>query len=149
VKTLKETAEGRKAEPHPSVLMGSQQELAIKIEIPNECHCVFDGKELFDLTFENISMGPAENGEEVSSPNKKRKLNEGELPSRTPSESNSKDAARLWILKRSIWRVKIRTHGGTNAAQAISSARRTMILVAVRLEGWSREREFSKEIGWL
>jgi hypothetical protein len=137
VRTLKDMAEGRKTEIHPSVLMGGKMEVAVKIEVPDECDCTFDGKPLLDLSFEVLPE------EEAGPTSKKRKLNEDS------TASDVKEPPRLWHLKRSIWRVKVRNAGSNNPAQTTATPRRVMILVAARLEGWSREREFSKELGWL
>src|SRR5271169_6823106 len=54
VQTLKEAAEGRKSETHVQAFMGGRQEIAIRIEVPNECYCVLDGEDtsprIFDST---------------------------------------------------------------------------------------------------
>src|SRR5208282_3966047 len=82
VKTLKESAEGRKSETHPGPLLGGRQEMAIRIEIPNQCYCLFDGEEqsakMFYSTAPPLPPAPVaaapENGEDL--PTKKRKLSD-------------------------------------------------------------------------
>src|SRR5271170_1874027 len=78
VKLLKDTAEGRKSETHPGALNGGQEEMAIRIEIPYGCYCVFDGEEKDVSIFDNPPAPTApENGEEL--PSKKRRLTESEI----------------------------------------------------------------------
>jgi hypothetical protein len=156
VKNLKETAEGRKSETHPGALLGGHEEMAIRCEIPNECHCLLDGEEQPPSIFLSMSAPPppapaaSENGEESSS--KKRKLSEGEQESTSASVPSPPQPV---LLKRSIWRVKVRGQpppASSEVAQSFSQpigGRRVMILVGVKLQGWSREREFSKELTWL
>jgi len=164
VKLLKETVEGRKTETHPGALLGGREEVAMRIDIPVECPCVFDEEDQRSAivgqsnTSAITTTSTSENGQESAL--KKRKLSEIELP---PGEiavemPSSSGTVKAWILKRSIWRVKVRgqrppaTEDGTNAQGSTTSTgggRRTMILVGVNLEGWRSEKQFSKELGWL
>jgi len=157
--TLKECAEGRKTEPHFGPLNGGKEELAVRIDIPDECFCQLDGveREHGVLPVLQATSSPAiapENGEE-SPVAKKRKMSEsGSVASLAPSAQ----IPQVWILKRSLWRIKIRGQpppppalGGSTqlTTQSIGGGKRTMILVGVKLEGWTREKEFSREIPWL
>jgi len=158
--TLKEAAEGRRTEAHPSVMISGQKEVAVKIEIPDECYCLFDGVErsVYDIEHDIFDLAPPDTDTEGSS-SKKRKLSEATEERVTESleiVQRSKLPARVWMIKRSVWRVK--TKGQLPPAQPPMEvqgtnppigSKRNMILVAVKLEGWSREKEFSKEIGWL
>jgi hypothetical protein len=165
VKILKEAAEGRRSETHPRPLLGGQQEMVIRIEIPNECYCLFDGEERSAAIFEDLQIGSsnvttvADDANEGSTL-KKRRLNQSEPVETTMSQSTTKTntGPKAYILKRSMWRVKVRgqfsspsSEGGTSQSSGLSSGagRRELVLVAVKLEGWTREREFSKEISWL
>ena len=155
VKTLKESAEGRKSETHPGALLGGRQEMAIRIEIPNECYCLFDGEErsakMFDSTGPRRAPLPVtaapENEEDLAT--KKRKLSD------SVQEESGNQSLKAYTLKRSMWRVKVRGHppleGGTSQSsnQNVGLGRRTLVLVGVKLEGWTGEKEFSKEISWL
>ena len=60
---LKEAAEGRKTEAHPGVMIAGQKEVAVKIEIPDECHCIFDGVEKSAYEVENQIFTPAQSPE--------------------------------------------------------------------------------------
>ena len=158
---LKETAEGRKSESHPGALQGGREEIALRIEIPSECHCVFDGEEQSPSIFESpsapSSVPASGNGDEPA--HKRRRTSELESVGLASGGDAAKPAGpTLHILKRSIWRVKVKgtpppssTNGqrGQPPAPPIGGGRRAMVLVAVKLEGWTREREFSKEISWL
>jgi hypothetical protein len=157
--TLKEAAEGRKTEAHPAVIIAGQMEIAVKIEIPDECPCIFDSVERSVHDVENqIFDLPDVGSSEEGSGSKKRKLSE--IAETGPTTQWSETASgpgfpRAWMLKRSVWRVKIRGFPqpqqimeGQPTTQPVGG-KRNMILVAVKLEGWSREREFSKAISWL
>lgn len=157
---LKETAEGRKSESHPGVLQGGREEIAVRIEIPSECYCVFDGEEKSSSIFDSNSAPPivpeSGNGDEPAQ--KRRRTSESESAGMPGGENAKPSGLSLNILKRSIWRVKVKgtppppsTNGQPVQPPAPPAAggRRIMILVAVKLEGWSREREFAKEISWL
>jgi hypothetical protein len=159
VKILKETAEGRKVETHAGALVGGAEEMAIRIEIPNECHCMFDGEDRPPSMLLGTGLGPPvpppENGED-SPTAKKRKLSETETAG--SDVTSSINTPRVLVLKRSIWRVKVKGQPPPRAqsgepsqppSQPIGGGKRFMILVGVRLEGWTREKEFSKEISWL
>ena len=166
VTLLKETAEGRKSEPHPSMLQGGREEIALRIEIPPECHCVFDGEERSPRIFEANSVpliaSASGNGGEISPVQKKRRISEldsaGGLVAGAGGNNSKPPGPGIYILKRSMWRVKVK---GTPPAPSTSGkpaqppvppipgGKMAMVLVAVKLEGWSREREFSKEISWL
>jgi len=159
VMKLKEAAEGRKTEAHPGVLIAGQQEVAVKIEIPHECHCIFDGVErsAYDVEnqiFDTVNATPEIIGEEGSAM-KKRKLSETAEVRATQSPESASPSnfpPRVWMLNRSVWRIKVRGQPPPVEGQPmnqITGGKRNMILVAVKLEGWSKEREFSKEIGWL
>ena len=153
VKTLKESAEGRKPETHTGALLGGRQEMAIRIEIPNECYCLFDGEEqsvkMFDSTAPPFPPPPVAevptNEEEL--PTKKRKLSD------SLQEESGNQGPKAYTLKRSMWRIKVRGHppGATwqSSNQALVGGRRALVLVGIKLEGWTRERQFSKEISWL
>jgi hypothetical protein len=156
IKLLKETAEGRKAETHTQALLGGRQEIALRIEIPTECHCVFDGKEESTTVFSSQSdpstMKPQPESGEESHQEKKRKLNEV-APTESPGPSVP---PRVFVLKRSMWRVKVRGQpppqlgsAAEQSKQTVAGGKRTMVLVAIKLEGWTREKEFAKEIAWL
>ena len=164
--TLKETAESKKSEPHQNILHAGREEIAVRIEIPSECHCVFDGEEQSPTIFESNSVPPGTtsgNGDETSSPaQKRRRINESDsagVSVPTGGGDNTKPSGPgVHVLKRSLWRVKVKgtppppsTNG--NPAQppapTVAGGRRTMVLVAVKLEGWTREKEFTKEISWL
>jgi hypothetical protein len=160
VKTLKETAEGRKVETHNGALVGGAEEMAIRIEIPNECLCVFDGEDRSPSLLSGTGLGPPvpapENGDEGLSA-KKRKLSESETAGVEATSSNN-PIPKVLVLKRSIWRVKVKGQppplaptGGPSQppSQPSAGGKRFMILVGVRVEGWTREKEFSKEISWL
>lgn len=163
VKVLKETAEGRRSETHPGVLFGGQHEMAIKIEIPNECYCLFDGEEKSAAVFEGLQIGSSivaaalEDANEVSAP-KRRKLNSFEAVGAESTTTKSNPNPKAYTLKRSMWRVKVRERSifqsseGRNSQSSspfAGAGRRELVLVGVKLEGWSGEREFSKEILWL
>ena len=155
VKTLKESAEGRKSEAHPGALLGGRQEMAIRIEIPNECYCLFDGQEQSVSIFDSIGppfpppSAPAASENWEDSPLKKRKLSD------SVHEKSGNQGPKAYTLKRSMWRVKVRSHpppkGGTSQVsnQTVGGGRRALVLVGVKLEGWTREKEFSQEISWL
>lgn len=159
VKTLKETAEGRKSETHPGVLLGGQEEMVIRIEVPNECYCLFDGEEQSARIFGTASAGPSaapENGDEL--PTKKRRLNEFIPESSTSEPPTSEKLVPIpYILKRSMWRVKVKGQPPPTSKDGTTSqplnqpigGRLSLVLVAVKLEGWTGEREFTKEISWL
>jgi hypothetical protein len=166
VKTLKECAEGRKTEVHYGALNGGHEEIAVRIDIPQECYCLFDGEEqcpaLMGAPSPSTITAPApENGED-SPATKKRKLSENQQRSSAAASeftSLEKEVPKALVLKRSIWRVKVRgqppppsPEGDPTQAptqQTLGAGRRIMILVAVKLEGWTKEKEFSKEIAWL
>jgi hypothetical protein len=155
VKAIKESAEGRKSETHPAALSVGRQEMAIRIEIPNECYCLFDGEErsakMFDSTGPPLPPPPVtaapENAEDL--PSKKRKLSD------SIQEESGNQSPKAYTLKRSMWRVKVKGHpppeGGTSQSsnQPVVGDRRALVFVGVKLEGWSGEKEFSKEISWL
>jgi hypothetical protein len=152
VKTLKEAADGRKSETYVQTLMGGRQEVAIRIEVPNECYCVFDGEETSPRVFDSTTPG---NGEDLT---KKRKLSESVTTGSTESTTPAILVPKLHILKRSMWRVKVRGQPSPPSQEGKTlqlpnqpggGARRSLVLVAVKLEGWTGEREFSKEISWL
>jgi hypothetical protein len=155
VKTLKEVAEGRKSETHPGALLGGKQEMAIKIDVPNECYCIYDGKQQSTNVLETATVEPSsgpENAEELSG--KKRKLSDSTAKGATLGGLVPKPR----ILKRSMWRVKVIGHPSPKSedgkasqppSQTVAGGRLNMVLVAVKLEGWSCEREFAKEISWL
>jgi len=164
MKVLKEAAEGRTAETLPGP---SGTELIVRIEIPGECYCVIDGEEASrESLFEGEGTRPSvvtvapESGETPSV--KKRKLDEAEpqgevasildkpviLPSAPPK------SPKAYTLKRSMWRVKVRAQSAaastTNASQQqLGAGRRGVVLVAVKLEGWTREREYARGLAWL
>jgi hypothetical protein len=164
VKCLKETAEGRKSETHAPHVLGGRQEFAIRIEIPNECYIVVDGEECIECPLSDVKR-PAptttvpENGEAIAeqgegSALKKRKLSEVGEERPTTTETRP----RILTLKRSIWRVKVKGQpppaspgGGPSQPPKppIAGGRRTLVLVAIKLEGWTKEKEFSKEMKWL
>ena len=163
VKALKEAAEERKAETLPGP---SGTELILRIEIPGECYCVIDGEERSSQSlFEGESRPPSvptvtpENGE--NPPLKKRKLDEPEPQEEAESVSDkpvtlpsARKTPKAYTLKRSMWRVKVREQSApaptTNTSQhQVAGRRRGMVLVAVKLEGWTREREYAKELVWL
>ena len=165
--TLKETAESRKSEGHPNILLAGREEIAVRIEIPSECHCVFDGEEQSPTIFESnpdpiSTTSVSGNGDETSPAQKRRRISEADsagvaIPT-GGGENTKPPGLGVHLLKRSIWRVKVKgtppppsTTGkaGQPPAQTVAGGRRTMVLVAVKLEGWTREKEFSKEISWL
>jgi hypothetical protein len=169
VKLLKESAESKKTETHPGRYLGGAQELAIRIEIPVECFIMCDGNECSGLFEEKHlpTVPPTENGD-VTSENgdggsaiKKRKLSEsaeGRSVMATTAQGAGSQVPRFWTLKRSIWRVKVKEQppppssgGGPShpPGQPVAGGKRVMILVAVKLEGWTDEKEFAKEIPWL
>ena len=158
VMNLKEAAEGRKVEAHQGVLFGGRDEIVVRIEIPNECYCVLDGIEQPSILFNTITAGPPNaavpQGGEETVPNKKRRTSEAggstnSLASETPS-------SQVIVLKRGLWRVKVKgqpqstsPEGAVASNQPIGEGKRFMVLVGVKLEGWSRQREFVKELPWL
>lgn len=164
VKTLKECAEGRKTEVHHGALNGGQDEIAVRIDIPQECYCLFDGEEqcpvLMGATATSATPArPSENGED-SPAAKKRKLSEDQQRSSAAPElpSVEKETPKSLVLKRSLWRVKVRgqlaqpspeSELTRPSRESPVTSRRVMILVGVKLEGWTKEKEFSKEIAWL
>ena len=115
--------------------------------------------------FEGESRPPSvptvtpENGE--NPPLKKRKLDEPEPQEEAESVSDkpvtlpsARKTPKAYTLKRSMWRVKVREQSApaptTNTSQhQVAGRRRGMVLVAVKLEGWTREREYAKELVWL
>lgn len=158
MKALKEAAEGRKSE----VMSGpSGLELVLRVEVPGECYCVVDGVERSAESLFESTSGPSvapENGETPGV--KKRKLDGTEETQATPLNSSAIPPApkipKAFALKRSMWRVKVKGQsveapaGASNAAaQQAAAGRRAMILVAVKLEAWSREREYAKGLAWL
>ena len=163
VKTLKECAEGRKTEVHHGALNGGQEEIAVRIDIPQECYCLFDGKEQCPV----LTGGPATSAtparpsenEEDSPAAKRRKLSEDQKLSSAGAELRSeKETPKALVLKRSLWRVKVRGQPAQPSpeseitrpsSESLVTSRRVMILVGVKLEGWTNEKEFSKEIAWL
>jgi hypothetical protein len=161
MKALKEAAEGRKTE---AMSGPSGPELVLRIEVPGECHCVVDGVErsaeaLFESEGVLVPSVAPENGETPSV--KKRKLDGSEeTPQATASNTSATPSApklpKAFALKRSMWRVKVKGQsvpapaGVANAApQQAAAGRRALILVAVKLEAWSREREYAKGLAWL
>lgn len=163
MKTLKEAAEGRKTE----IMSGPVgSELVVRIEIPGECYCVINGEErssesLFEYEGEASSAQTTAtaNGETPSV--KKRKFDETEevgqeTTSMTQNTSKVPSAPKAYSLKRSMWRVKVKgqsvppsTTTTNTPQQQVAAGRRGLILVAVKLEGWTRERDFVKELSWL
>ena len=164
IKTLKECAEGRKTEVHHGALNGGQEEIAVRINIPPECYCLFDGEEHCPVVIGTPSpsaiTAPApENGDD-SPAAKKRKLSEDQQRlSSSEFTALEKEVPKALVLKRGLWRVKVRGQppppipegdlAQPAAGQPLGAGRRVMILVGVKLEGWTKEREFSKEIAWL
>lgn len=164
VKTLKECAEGRKTEVHLGALNGGHEEIAIRIDIPSECYCLVDGEEhcpvIMGAASPSTITAPApENGEDNPAA-KRRKLSEDQQRSSTASEFTAleKEVPKALVLKRSIWRVKVRgqppqpspdSNHQQPPNQPLGAGRRVMIFVGVKLEGWTKEKEFSKEIAWL
>jgi len=174
VKVLKDTAEGRKTDPHTVPVSGfaGQVEIALRIEIPKECFCIIDGDQQPVSVFEGFS-NPMANSENRDAGSKKRKFNEvegrgsgenampvsveGQQPDRAPPTIAS--GPRAWMLKRSMWRVKVKgqtlasnpaqTEANQTGGHAITIDKRTMVLVGIKLEGWSRESQFAKDIKWL
>jgi hypothetical protein len=159
IKTLKETAEGRKTETHSGHLPGGQHEIAIRIEIPNECYVMIDGQDGTGLLdpmppISSTPTAPPQNGGE-SPVAKKRKVGEAGDGVVTPATAAVPEP-KVVTLKRSIWRVKVKgqnlppsTEGGPQSTNVLLAGRRAMVLLAVKIEGWTREKEFSKEIDWL
>jgi hypothetical protein len=97
---------------------------------------------------------PPQNGGE-SPVAKKRKVGEAGDGVVTPATTAAPEP-KVVTLKRSIWRVKVKgqnlppsTEGGPQSTSALLAGRRAMVLLAVKIEGWTREKEFSKEIDWL
>jgi hypothetical protein len=164
VKTLKECAEGRKTEVHHGALNGGQEEIAVRIDIPQECYCLFDGKEQSPVVMgaaatSTLPARTSENGQD-SPAMKKRKLSQDQRGSSASSElpSVDKEIPKALVLKRSLWRVKVRGQLAQSSPESeltrplsepLATGRRVMILVGVKLEGWTKEKEFSKEIAWL
>jgi len=163
MKVLKEAAEGRRAETLPGP---SGTELIVRIEIPGECYCVIDGEEASsESLFEGEGTPPsvvtvaAESRETPSV--KKRKLDEAEPQGEVASISDkpvtvpsAPKSPKAYTLKRSMWRVKVRAQSvaaSTTSAsqQQLAAGRRGVVLVAVKLEGWTREREYARGLAWL
>ena len=158
VKCLKDAAEGRKTEPH-NLPFTSQTEIAIRVDIPNDCCCIIDGEMQPASIFEG-TLTSATGNENGDGGTKKRKLSEvegEELGGKSNPTLGSIGSPKAWILKRSMWRVKIRgQHLQTNSegssqsvTQPTPGGKRFMVLVGIKLEGWSRESQFAKGIEWL
>jgi hypothetical protein len=163
MKALKEIAEDRKTEARAGVL---GPEFVVRIEIPGECHCVIDGTERIPESLfegEGAAAVPSVAGENAKTPSvKKRKFDETEEDREDATSTSQRISTvatrpKSYALKRSMWRVKVKGNSvpGSSAAttgtyqQQVAAGRRNLVLVAVKLEGWTREREFAKELSWL